>query len=114
MMNTSKLGMNEPVDPHGLSHGLFKSNLYFVIPNITPWVSVKIDGTNYINCTTQFLLVLCSCDLLSIIDNNALVIRFYPQSRSCLSHLMRQLLTFDGTSLLPLANQSMKNISSPM
>lgn len=46
------------------------SNSSFVIPNITPLVSVKLDGTNYLNWTTQFSPVLRSHDLLSIVDGS--------------------------------------------
>ncbi|KAJ0038478.1 hypothetical protein Pint_24053 [Pistacia integerrima] len=85
----------------------------FVIPNITSLVSVKLDGTNYLNWTTQFIPVLRSHDLLSIVDGseecppqylvydlttskmvwNALASRFAPQSQSHISHLKRQLQT---------------------
>lgn len=42
----------------------------FIIPNITPLVSIKLDATNYLNQTIQFLRVLHSHDLLSIVDGS--------------------------------------------
>ncbi|KAJ0038173.1 hypothetical protein Pint_23362 [Pistacia integerrima] len=42
----------------------------FVIPNITSLVSVKLDGTNYLNWITQFTHVLRSHDLLGIVDGS--------------------------------------------
>ncbi|KAJ0038846.1 hypothetical protein Pint_23826 [Pistacia integerrima] len=40
----------------------------FVIPNITSLVSVKLDGTNYLNWITQFTPMLRRHDLLGIVD----------------------------------------------
>ncbi|KAF5465754.1 hypothetical protein F2P56_015732 [Juglans regia] len=42
----------------------------FVIPNITPLVFVKLVGTNYLNWTTQYVPILRSHDLLSIVDGS--------------------------------------------
>jgi hypothetical protein len=41
----------------------------FVPPNITSLV-FKLDGPNYINWTTQFVLALRTHDLLSIVDGS--------------------------------------------
>ncbi|KAJ0045806.1 hypothetical protein Pint_06093 [Pistacia integerrima] len=46
------------------------NNPSFIIPNITSLVSVKFEGPNYLNWTTQFILVLRSHDLLSIVDGS--------------------------------------------
>ncbi|KAA8547071.1 hypothetical protein F0562_003500 [Nyssa sinensis] len=42
----------------------------FSFPNITSFVSVKLDGTNYLNWTTQFIPILRSHDLLGIVDGS--------------------------------------------
>jgi len=42
----------------------------FFIPNITSLVSIKLEGHNYLNWTTQFIPALKSHDLLSIIDGS--------------------------------------------
>ncbi|KAJ0010423.1 hypothetical protein Pint_34673 [Pistacia integerrima] len=46
------------------------NNPSFIIPNITSLVSVKLEGPNYLNGTTQFIPVLRSHDLLSIVDGS--------------------------------------------
>jgi hypothetical protein len=40
----------------------------FVFPNITPLVSLKLDGPNFISWTTQFLPALRTHELLGIVD----------------------------------------------
>ena len=42
----------------------------FQIPNISPFISIKLDGTNYLQWTSQFLPILRSYDLLSIVDGS--------------------------------------------
>ncbi|KAJ0010864.1 hypothetical protein Pint_33970 [Pistacia integerrima] len=42
----------------------------FHFPNITPLVSVKLDGSNYLNWITQFTPLLRSHDLLGIVDGS--------------------------------------------
>ncbi|KAJ0010775.1 hypothetical protein Pint_33833 [Pistacia integerrima] len=42
----------------------------FPFPNITPLVSVKLDGSNYLNWTTQLTPLLRSHDLLGIVDGS--------------------------------------------
>jgi hypothetical protein len=44
----------------------------FQIPNISPLISIKLDGTNYLKWTSQFLPILWSYELLSIIDGSEL------------------------------------------
>uniref|UniRef100_A0A2N9I1W1 Integrase catalytic domain-containing protein n=1 Tax=Fagus sylvatica TaxID=28930 RepID=A0A2N9I1W1_FAGSY len=44
----------------------------FQIPNISPLISIKLDGTNYLQWTSQFLPILRSYDLLSIVDGSEL------------------------------------------
>ncbi|KAA8540491.1 hypothetical protein F0562_024590 [Nyssa sinensis] len=97
----------------------------FSFPNITLFVSVKLDGTNYLNWTTQFIPILRSHDLLGIVDGskpcpvqfvtddkdkptsvvttdylvwNTLSNRFAPHSRSRISHLKRQLQTLNQSN----------------
>ena len=41
---------------------------FFQTPNITPLISVKLDGANYPQWVSQFLPILRSYNLLSIID----------------------------------------------
>jgi hypothetical protein len=48
----------------------FSASPSFVIPNITSLVSVKLEGHNYLNWTTQFIPALKSHDLLSIVDGS--------------------------------------------
>ncbi|KAG6736525.1 hypothetical protein POTOM_060621 [Populus tomentosa] len=48
----------------------FSTSPSFVIPNITSLVSVKLEGHNYLNWTTQFIPALKSHDLLSIVDGS--------------------------------------------
>ena len=43
---------------------------FFQTPNITPLISVKLDGTNYLQWVSQFLPILRSYDLLSIVDGS--------------------------------------------
>jgi hypothetical protein len=40
----------------------------FQIPNISPLISIKLDGTNYLQWTSQFLPILQSYELLGIVD----------------------------------------------
>uniref|UniRef100_A0A2N9IYC4 Retrotransposon Copia-like N-terminal domain-containing protein n=1 Tax=Fagus sylvatica TaxID=28930 RepID=A0A2N9IYC4_FAGSY len=42
----------------------------FQIPNISPFISIKLDGTNYLQWISQFLPILRSYDLLSIVDGS--------------------------------------------
>jgi transposase InsO family protein len=42
----------------------------FVFPNITPLVSLKLDGPNFISWTTQFLPALRTHELLGIVDGS--------------------------------------------
>lgn len=42
----------------------------FQIPNISPLISIKLDGTNYLQWTSQFLPTLHSYDFLSIVDGS--------------------------------------------
>jgi hypothetical protein len=44
----------------------------FQIPNISHLISIKLDGTNYLQWTSQFLPILRSYDLLSIVDGSEL------------------------------------------
>jgi transposase InsO family protein len=44
----------------------------FQIPNISPLISIKLDGTNYLQWTSQFLPLLRSYELLSIVDGSEL------------------------------------------
>ena len=44
------------------------SSNFFQTPNITPLISIKLDGTNYLQWVSQFLPILRSYDLLSIVD----------------------------------------------
>ncbi|KAJ0045368.1 hypothetical protein Pint_05982 [Pistacia integerrima] len=46
------------------------NNPSFIIPNITSLVSIKLEGPNYLNWTTQFIPVLRSHDLVSIVDGS--------------------------------------------
>jgi hypothetical protein len=42
----------------------------FQIPNISPLISIKLDGTNYLQWTSQFLPTLRYYDFLSIVDGS--------------------------------------------
>jgi hypothetical protein len=42
----------------------------FVFPNITPLLSLKLDGPNFISWTTQFLPALRTHELLGIVDGS--------------------------------------------
>ena len=44
----------------------------FQIPNISPLISIKLDGTNHLQWTSQFLPLLRSYELLSIADGSKL------------------------------------------
>ncbi|KAF5467872.1 hypothetical protein F2P56_012083 [Juglans regia] len=46
------------------------STATFTIPNITSLVFVRLDGANYLNWTTQFVPILRSHDLMSIVDGS--------------------------------------------
>ncbi len=53
-------------EPFG-SHQISLMAESFQIPNISPLISIKLDGTNYLQWTSQFLPLLRSYDLLSIV-----------------------------------------------
>ena len=50
----------------------------FQIPNISPFISIKLDGTNYLQWISQFLPILRSYDLLSIVDGSEVYLAKHP------------------------------------
>ena len=66
--------VSEPSGSHQTSPMVTQTQIplpiFFQTPNITPLISIKLDGTNYLQWVSQFLPILRSYDLLSIVDGS--------------------------------------------